>query len=201
MKLRHRAEFGRYGGISLEDSSKGSGSSLGTCQEITGRRLKDLPQVCRRLQDWQKYFEQLTLLGPTGKPPVPWCSGRSVGFGLHPKKIGSGRRCASRKRTREWTSPSSEQNAIESYEVLSRDEGLPVTEGRAPRPLWGAEMIGQDEALASSRVQTMQWDFARRFAEGTKKLAGNTPEDHREKTGDLLQVCYRLPDRRKLGLI
>ncbi|RWW03340.1 hypothetical protein GW17_00033507 [Ensete ventricosum] len=110
MKLRHRAEFGRYGGISLEDSSKGSGSSLGTCQEITGRRPEDLPQVCRRLQDWQKYFEQLTRLGPTGKPPVPWCSGRLV-------------------------------------------------------------------------VQTMQWDFARRLAEGTGKLAGNTPEDHWEKTG------------------
>ncbi|RWW73551.1 hypothetical protein BHE74_00018564 [Ensete ventricosum] len=25
------------------------------------------------------------------------------GFGLHPKKIGSGHRCASRRRTREWT--------------------------------------------------------------------------------------------------
>ncbi|RWV83841.1 hypothetical protein GW17_00054496 [Ensete ventricosum] len=29
-----------------------------------------------------------------------WIGGR---FGLHPKKIGSGRRCASRRRTREWT--------------------------------------------------------------------------------------------------
>ncbi|RWV86134.1 hypothetical protein GW17_00052005 [Ensete ventricosum] len=39
---------------SLEDSSKGSGSSLGTCREITGRRPEDSPQECRRLSDWRE---------------------------------------------------------------------------------------------------------------------------------------------------
>ncbi|RRT32906.1 hypothetical protein B296_00049206 [Ensete ventricosum] len=34
---------------SLGDSPKGSGSSLGARREITGRRLDDLPQECRRL--------------------------------------------------------------------------------------------------------------------------------------------------------
>ncbi|RWV92039.1 hypothetical protein GW17_00045630 [Ensete ventricosum] len=63
---------------SLGDLPKGSGSSLGTQREITERRPDDLPQECRRLPNWQE-------------------------VGLHPKKIGSGYRCASRRRTREWT--------------------------------------------------------------------------------------------------
>ncbi|RRT31540.1 hypothetical protein B296_00058686 [Ensete ventricosum] len=63
---------------SLGDSPKGSGSSLGTRREITGKDRK------------------------THRKNVGGCriSGR---FGLHPKKIGSGRWCASRRRTREWT--------------------------------------------------------------------------------------------------
>ncbi|RWW59581.1 hypothetical protein BHE74_00033477 [Ensete ventricosum] len=36
-----------------------------------------------------------------GEPPVPEFLGYR--FGLHPKKIGSGCWCASRRRTREWT--------------------------------------------------------------------------------------------------
>ncbi|RZS14940.1 hypothetical protein BHM03_00046701 [Ensete ventricosum] len=37
----------------LGDSPKGSGSSLGTHREITGRRPEDLPQECQKLLDWQ----------------------------------------------------------------------------------------------------------------------------------------------------
>ncbi|RRT32825.1 hypothetical protein B296_00057085 [Ensete ventricosum] len=33
------------------NSPKGSGSSLGTRREITGRRPNDMPQECRRLPD------------------------------------------------------------------------------------------------------------------------------------------------------
>ncbi|RRT34124.1 hypothetical protein B296_00049995 [Ensete ventricosum] len=63
---------------SLGDSPKGLGSSLGTCQEIVERR----PKACRKN-----------------------AGGYRIGrrFGLHLKKIGSGRRCASRRRTQEWT--------------------------------------------------------------------------------------------------
>ncbi|RWV83728.1 hypothetical protein BHE74_00043001 [Ensete ventricosum] len=35
---------------------------------------------------------------------------------------------------------------------------------------------GSDDAVG------FHWEFARRFAEGIKKLTGNTPGDHREKT-------------------
>ncbi|RWW40676.1 hypothetical protein BHE74_00053887, partial [Ensete ventricosum] len=40
---------------SLGDSSKGSGSSLGTRREIAGRRPEDSPQECRRLSDWREF--------------------------------------------------------------------------------------------------------------------------------------------------
>ncbi|RWW00607.1 hypothetical protein GW17_00036424 [Ensete ventricosum] len=63
----------------LADSSKESGSSLGTRREIAGKktgglavRLSEVAGVCGR-------------------------------FDLHPKKIGSGRQCASRRRTLKWT--------------------------------------------------------------------------------------------------
>ncbi|RZS14209.1 hypothetical protein BHM03_00045876 [Ensete ventricosum] len=46
---------------SLGDSSKGSGSSLGTRREITGRRPEDSPQECRRLPDW---WEVLSMVDP-----------------------------------------------------------------------------------------------------------------------------------------
>ncbi|RWW46937.1 hypothetical protein BHE74_00047115 [Ensete ventricosum] len=59
----------------LGDSSKGSGSSLGTPREIAGRRPEDSPQERRRLPDWREYFRRLTRLGPAGKLPVPRCSG------------------------------------------------------------------------------------------------------------------------------
>ncbi|RZR96388.1 hypothetical protein BHM03_00025396 [Ensete ventricosum] len=48
-------------GRSLGDSPKGSGSSLGACREIIGRRLDDLPQECRRLPDWRKLGLSLSL--------------------------------------------------------------------------------------------------------------------------------------------
>ncbi|RWW19526.1 hypothetical protein GW17_00016410 [Ensete ventricosum] len=66
-------------GSSLRDSSKESGSSLGTRSEIARKktgglaiRLPEVAGVCRR-------------------------------FDLRPKKIDSGCRCASRRRTRKWT--------------------------------------------------------------------------------------------------
>ncbi|RRT35952.1 hypothetical protein B296_00045665 [Ensete ventricosum] len=60
-------------GSSLGDSSKGSGSSLGTHREITRKRPKDSLQECRRVTDWRddgctvvaQAFRQLTV----GKPP------------------------------------------------------------------------------------------------------------------------------------
>ncbi|RRT35195.1 hypothetical protein B296_00047477, partial [Ensete ventricosum] len=38
---------------SLGDSSKGSGSSLETRWEITGRRPENSPQECQRLSNWR----------------------------------------------------------------------------------------------------------------------------------------------------
>ncbi|RWV83539.1 hypothetical protein BHE74_00052918 [Ensete ventricosum] len=63
---------------SLGDSPKGSGSLLGTCREITGRRPETRHKNAKGCR----------------------ISGRFV---LHPKKISSGHWCASRRRTREWT--------------------------------------------------------------------------------------------------
>ncbi|RRT32234.1 hypothetical protein B296_00051595 [Ensete ventricosum] len=53
---------------SLGDSSKGSGSSLGTRREIAGRRPDDSPQEYRRLSDWRQgnHFCE----NSDGKPPV-----------------------------------------------------------------------------------------------------------------------------------
>ncbi|RRT47833.1 hypothetical protein B296_00008520 [Ensete ventricosum] len=48
---------------SLGDLSKGSRSSLGTHQKITGKRPEDSPQKCRRLPDWREYFRRLTRPG------------------------------------------------------------------------------------------------------------------------------------------
>ncbi|RRT31766.1 hypothetical protein B296_00041013 [Ensete ventricosum] len=64
---------------SLGDSPKESGSSLGTRREIAGKKT-----------------EGLTIR----LPEVARVCGR---FDLHPKKISSGCRCASRRRTRKWT--------------------------------------------------------------------------------------------------
>ncbi|RRT58955.1 hypothetical protein B296_00043700 [Ensete ventricosum] len=66
-------------GSLLGDSSKESGRSLGTRREIAGKKTGGL---ARRL------------------PEVAGVCGR---FDLHPKKIGSGCQCASRRRTRKWT--------------------------------------------------------------------------------------------------
>ncbi|RZS27436.1 hypothetical protein BHM03_00060897 [Ensete ventricosum] len=64
-------------GSSLGDSPKESGSSLGTQREIAGKKTGGL--VARLLE----------VVGVCGR------------FDLHPKKIGSGCRCASR-RARKW---------------------------------------------------------------------------------------------------
>ncbi|RWW23749.1 hypothetical protein GW17_00011987 [Ensete ventricosum] len=64
---------------SLRDSPKELGSSLGTQREITGKKTGGL--AARLLE-------------------VARVCGR---FDLHPKKIGCGCRCASRRRTRKWT--------------------------------------------------------------------------------------------------
>ncbi|RWV89790.1 hypothetical protein GW17_00048049 [Ensete ventricosum] len=66
-------------GSSLGDSPKESRSSLGTRREIVGKKIEGLTA---RL------------------PEVTGVCGR---LDLHPKKIGSGCRCASRRRTRKWT--------------------------------------------------------------------------------------------------
>ncbi|RRT47475.1 hypothetical protein B296_00044377 [Ensete ventricosum] len=39
---------------SLGDSTKGTGSSLGTRREIAGRRPEDSPQECQRLPNWRE---------------------------------------------------------------------------------------------------------------------------------------------------
>ncbi|RZR90277.1 hypothetical protein BHM03_00018130 [Ensete ventricosum] len=58
-KLRHRAGFERcsedLAESSLGDSPKGSGSSLGTCQEIAERKQKDSSKEYRRLPDWREF--------------------------------------------------------------------------------------------------------------------------------------------------
>ncbi|RRT69235.1 hypothetical protein B296_00018928 [Ensete ventricosum] len=60
------------------------------------KRPEDLPQDCRRLSEYAGNLGGDQLL-TAGKPP------KSMGFDLHPKKIGSGYRCASRRRTQKWT--------------------------------------------------------------------------------------------------
>ncbi|RWW40422.1 hypothetical protein BHE74_00054167 [Ensete ventricosum] len=66
-------------GSLLGDSPKESGSSLGTRREIAGKKTGGL---AARLSE---------------------VAGVCRRFDLHPKKIGSGYRCASRRRTRKWT--------------------------------------------------------------------------------------------------
>ncbi|RRT65350.1 hypothetical protein B296_00025057 [Ensete ventricosum] len=66
-------------GSLLGDSPKESGSSLGTRREIAGKKTGGLA---------------------TRLPEVAGVCGR---FDLHPNKIGSGCRCASRRRTWKWT--------------------------------------------------------------------------------------------------
>ncbi|RWV94909.1 hypothetical protein GW17_00042517, partial [Ensete ventricosum] len=61
------------------------GGSRKACRE----RPEDLPQDCRRLLEY---------VGITGGDQR-----LTAGFDLHPKKIGSRCRCASRRRTRKWT--------------------------------------------------------------------------------------------------
>ncbi|RRT71497.1 hypothetical protein B296_00025828 [Ensete ventricosum] len=66
-------------GSSLGDSPKESGSSLGTRREIAGKKTEGL---AARLPEVAEVCRR---------------------FDLHPKKIGSGCRCASRMRTQKWT--------------------------------------------------------------------------------------------------
>ncbi|RWV77099.1 hypothetical protein GW17_00062120, partial [Ensete ventricosum] len=59
-------------------------------------------------------------------------------------------------------------------------------------------IMGQDQASASGRgsddVVGYRWEFARRFAEGIMKLAGNMSGDRQRRSEDLRQECRRLPD-------
>ncbi|RZR94435.1 hypothetical protein BHM03_00023122 [Ensete ventricosum] len=57
---------------SLGDSSKGSGSSLGTHWEIAGKRLEDSSQEGHRLPDWRdiKAAFLLPLLPSLSPPPI-----------------------------------------------------------------------------------------------------------------------------------
>ncbi|RWV76839.1 hypothetical protein GW17_00062438 [Ensete ventricosum] len=48
------------------------------------------------------------------------------------------------------------------------------------------------------RCSGISLEFARRFAEGIMKLAGNTPEDRWKKTERLSQECQRLSDWREI---
>ncbi|RWW10346.1 hypothetical protein GW17_00026112 [Ensete ventricosum] len=68
MKLRHRVKFGQCGGISSEgllgDSSKGSGSSLGTQREIVEKkigglaaRMSDAAGLCWKSGRWPAAFD------------------------------------------------------------------------------------------------------------------------------------------------
>ncbi|RZS24575.1 hypothetical protein BHM03_00057654 [Ensete ventricosum] len=66
-------------GSSLGDSPKELGSSLGTPREIAGKKTGGL---ATRLSEVTGVCRRLD---------------------LHPKKISSGCRCASRRRTRKWT--------------------------------------------------------------------------------------------------
>ncbi|RRT48935.1 hypothetical protein B296_00005892 [Ensete ventricosum] len=82
IKLGHRVGFERCSGISpkfakrfTEGIGKLVGNTPGDRRKKTGGLTRKNAGGCR-------------------------IGGR---FGLHPKKIGSGRRCASRRRTREWT--------------------------------------------------------------------------------------------------
>ncbi|RWW08824.1 hypothetical protein GW17_00027714 [Ensete ventricosum] len=51
--------------------------------------------------------------------------------------------------------------------------------------------------LSFRRYNRILSEFAKRFTEGIRKLAGNTPGDHRKKAGRLVT---RMPDWRELGL-
>ncbi|RRT65273.1 hypothetical protein B296_00011023 [Ensete ventricosum] len=86
---------------SLGDSPKEAGSSLGMRREIVGKKTRGLTV---RLPEYMGNLSDSQLL-TVGKPP------RSASkplvliffgyrFDLHPKKIGSECRCASRRRTR-----------------------------------------------------------------------------------------------------
>ncbi|RWW07634.1 hypothetical protein GW17_00028980 [Ensete ventricosum] len=78
-------EFGRYSGISLEFArrfTKGIGKLAGN---MSGDYQKKTIGLAARM------------------PEAAGLAGRVNRFGLHPKKIGSIRQRASRRRTREWT--------------------------------------------------------------------------------------------------
>ncbi|RWW40142.1 hypothetical protein BHE74_00054460 [Ensete ventricosum] len=81
-------------------------NTSGDHREKIGRLAASMPEATR-LAGESGYFGRLIRPGPTDKLPYPGFRApkppRSAGFDLYPKKIGSGHRCASRRRTREWT--------------------------------------------------------------------------------------------------
>ncbi|RWW09021.1 hypothetical protein GW17_00027511 [Ensete ventricosum] len=89
------------------DRRKKTKGLIARMQEAT-----ELVEVGSKLSLWSLKGTTFTE-NPTGKPPVvvgplvPHNPGGgqqlSIGFDRHPKKIGCGSRCTSRRRTREWT--------------------------------------------------------------------------------------------------
>ncbi|RWW50971.1 hypothetical protein BHE74_00042718, partial [Ensete ventricosum] len=87
-------------GKSLEEDHKTHRKNIGGCRiggKITFPRFSTVElSVSDDSTDRALETGLLSALSAV-EPPRP------IGFGLHPKKIGSGHRCASRRRTREWT--------------------------------------------------------------------------------------------------
>ncbi|RWW42141.1 hypothetical protein BHE74_00052326 [Ensete ventricosum] len=79
--------FGRCSGISLEFARRFAEWIGKLAGNTLGDRRKKTERLATRMSEGA---------GLVGLP-------RSVGFDIHPKKISSGRRCASRRRAQEWT--------------------------------------------------------------------------------------------------
>ncbi|RWW12274.1 hypothetical protein GW17_00024069 [Ensete ventricosum] len=75
-----------------EGIGKLAGNTLGDYRKKIGRLTARMPEATRLTMVNHPYPGVRA-----AEPP------RLAGFGLYPKKIGSGRRCASRRRTPEWT--------------------------------------------------------------------------------------------------
>ncbi|RWV79511.1 hypothetical protein BHE74_00057071 [Ensete ventricosum] len=105
--------FRRYSGISpefarrfAEGIRKLTGNTPGDRRRKTRRLIARMPEAARLAGgQWiNRPYPGVRAVEPpssAGEPPIPGFSGYR--FGRHPKKISSGRWCASRRRTREWT--------------------------------------------------------------------------------------------------
>ncbi|RWV86021.1 hypothetical protein GW17_00052130 [Ensete ventricosum] len=112
IQLRHVLEqaIGNSPGVHRE-LAKGIGSLLGWCKGVRQKKTKTRRKIvggsrkaCR--EDREARYEHIgRLLEEDHRTRRKNAEGYRIGgrSGLHPKKIDSGRRCASRRRTREWT--------------------------------------------------------------------------------------------------